>query len=131
MFVGFVLRHQKILRSDHTPMEHSRTYRSAKPTPKRLVQAHAMCRRLRQLTQLYARTPSGARESWSTHPPATCRIEWHPKRYAPSRNVFAARTRVPTPIPNDTLPVATSLNQSASQTSIARMRRTQTEMNSM
>ena len=48
--VGLVLRHQRIRMSDHTPMEHKRTYKSEKPTANRLVQAHAMCRRLRQLT---------------------------------------------------------------------------------
>jgi hypothetical protein len=44
--------------SDHTPIEQSRTYRSLKPTVNRLVQAHPTWRRLRQLTQEYARSPS-------------------------------------------------------------------------
>ena len=51
VFVGLILRHQKILTSDHTPIEHRRTYRSAKPTAHRLHHAHSMCRRFRQLTQ--------------------------------------------------------------------------------
>ena len=63
VFVGLVVGHQKILRSDHTPIEQSRTYRSLKPTVNRLVQAHTMWRRLRHVTQEYARRPSGARES--------------------------------------------------------------------
>src|SRR5712691_1740055 len=40
VFVGLVLGHQKILMSDPTPIEQSRTYRSLKPTVNRLVQAH-------------------------------------------------------------------------------------------
>jgi hypothetical protein len=51
VFVGLILRHQKILMSDHTPIEHRRTYRSEKPTEHRLHHAHNMCRRFRQVTQ--------------------------------------------------------------------------------
>ena len=60
VFVSLVVGHQRILQSVHTPIEQSRTYRSLKPTEKRLHQAHSMCLRLRQLTQLYARSPMGA-----------------------------------------------------------------------
>ena len=50
VFVCLVVGHHKILTSDHTPIEQSRTYRSLKPTVNRLHHAHTMCRRLRQLT---------------------------------------------------------------------------------
>jgi len=43
-------------------MEHRRTYRSLKPTVKRLHQAQTMCFRFRQLTHEYALRPSGACE---------------------------------------------------------------------
>ena len=42
VLVGLVVGHQMILRSDHTPIEHSRTYRSEKPTENRLAHAHTM-----------------------------------------------------------------------------------------
>jgi hypothetical protein len=38
--VGGVRRHQKILQSVRTPIEQSRTYRSAPATEKRLAHAH-------------------------------------------------------------------------------------------
>ena len=63
VFVRLVFGHHQIRTSDHTPMEHSRTYRSLKPTVKRLHQAQTMCFRLRQLTHEYAFTPSGACDS--------------------------------------------------------------------
>ena len=53
VLVRLVLRHQRILKSVQTPIEQSRTYRSAKPTMKRLVHAHTMCWRFRQLAQAY------------------------------------------------------------------------------
>ena len=62
MDVRLIFRHHQIRTSVHTPIEQSRTYRSEKPTANRLVHAHHMCRRLRQLTHRYARAPSGARE---------------------------------------------------------------------
>ena len=62
VLVRLVVGHQKIRTSDHTPIEHSRTYRSAKPTPNRLAHAHDICLRFRQLTQSYVRSPKGARE---------------------------------------------------------------------
>jgi hypothetical protein len=52
-----------IRRSDHTPMEQSRTYKSEKPTENRLHHAHTIWRRFRQLTQAYVLTPKGARDS--------------------------------------------------------------------
>ena len=42
VFVRLVVGHQTILRSDHTPIEQSRTYRSEKPTEHRLHHAHTM-----------------------------------------------------------------------------------------
>ena len=57
VLVCLILRHHQILKSDHTPMEQSRTYRSAKPTVNRLHHAHNICLRFRQLTQEYAWTP--------------------------------------------------------------------------
>ncbi len=45
------LRLHRILQSVQTPIEQSRTYRSANATEKRLVQAQRMCQRLRQLEQ--------------------------------------------------------------------------------
>ena len=71
VFVCLIFGHHQILMSGQTPIEQSRTYRSAKPTMKRLDQAHTMCRRLRRLTHEYVVTPSGACESRSTHPPTT------------------------------------------------------------
>jgi hypothetical protein len=52
VLVRRILRHQRILQSCQTPIEHRRTYRSAKATQNRLSQAHSTCRRLRQPTQL-------------------------------------------------------------------------------
>ena len=42
VLVRLVLRHQRILKSVQTPIEQSRTYRSAKPTMKRLDHAHTI-----------------------------------------------------------------------------------------
>jgi hypothetical protein len=50
VFVCLIFGHHQILKSDHTPMEQSRTYRSAKPTEQRLHHAQTMCFRLRKLT---------------------------------------------------------------------------------
>ena len=71
VLVCLILRHHQILKSDHTPMEQSRTYRSAKPTVNRLHHAHNMCLRFRQLTQEYALTPMCERDNSSTQPPTT------------------------------------------------------------
>ena len=42
----------RILQSVHTPIEHSRMYRSVKPTQNRLIHAQIMWPRLKQLTHL-------------------------------------------------------------------------------
>jgi hypothetical protein len=56
-------------------MLHSRTYRSAKATEKRLHHAQAMCLRFRQLTQRYALEQAGEAEIVSRAPPTRCRSE--------------------------------------------------------
>ena len=54
VLVGLVFggRHYRILQSVHTPVAHSRTYRSENATQPRLIHAHIMWRRLRKPTQV-------------------------------------------------------------------------------
>src|SRR6476469_2828250 len=68
----------RILKSCQIPIEHMRTYRSANATPKRLIHAHFMCQRFKQLEQSYETFRAGCFERLSRNPPTTCRIEWQP-----------------------------------------------------
>ena len=82
VLMRFVVEHYRILKSVHIPMAHRRTYRSENPTHTRLVQAHSMCLRFRQLTQLYAFSRAGDADRRSRMPPTRWRMEWHPERVA-------------------------------------------------
>ena len=63
VFDRFVFCAHRILKSCQIPIEHRRTYRSANATPKRLIHAHFMCQRFRQLEQSYATFRAGCRDS--------------------------------------------------------------------
>src|SRR5262245_48550091 len=84
---------------------------SVNPTQNRLSHAHVMCLRFRQLEHWYALNSAGDFEISSRHPPTRCRNEWQPNVYPPSRITLITSTNDPTPMPNEPLPVAASVNQ--------------------
>src|SRR5262249_40497115 len=76
VFECLIFGHHRILKSDHTPIEHSRTYTSEKPTTTRLIQANSMCLVLSDDTQLYTPPRAAVWDTQSLHPPTRCRSEW-------------------------------------------------------
>src|SRR4029077_12754636 len=79
VLVRLVLFRHSRRRSRIAPQATERTYRSARPTEKRLIQAKIMCRSTRMVDHRHAlprARPKAVQEKQSSLPPARCRSEW-------------------------------------------------------
>src|SRR6478609_7953918 len=68
----------RIRQSCQIPIAHSLMYTSENATMIRLIHAHLMCQRFKQLAQSYATCCERCLDSSSRKPPTICRKEWQP-----------------------------------------------------
>src|SRR5678816_4685434 len=73
-----VYKRQIILQSLHTPVAHKRIYISENITQNKLIHAHSICLRLKQLTHMYALRRTGEPERRSMKPPTRCLLYTSP-----------------------------------------------------